>query len=56
MRDSVAKAEAAGIPIADLRAIDWTKLAALVLAPGVPLTHPEPHWTVELARKARRRR
>ena len=21
--------------------------AALVLSPGVPLTHPEPHWTVE---------
>ena len=23
-----------------------------MLAPGVPLTHPEPHWSVELARKA----
>ena len=32
--------------------IDWTKIAALVLAPGVPLTHPKPHWTVELAHKA----
>ena len=50
--DSLKKAEAAGIPIADLRAIDWTKIAALVLAPGVPLTHPKPHWTVELAHKA----
>ncbi len=29
------------------------QFAALVLAPGVPLTHPEPHWTVE--RRARRR-
>ena len=50
--DSVKKAEAAGIPIADLHAIDWTGLGALVLAPGVPLTHPAPHWSVELARKA----
>jgi UDP-N-acetylmuramoylalanine--D-glutamate ligase len=50
--DSLKKAEAAGIPIADLRALDWSKLAALVLAPGVPLTHPQPHWSVELAHKA----
>ncbi len=50
--DSLKKAEAAGIPIVDLRAIDWTKIATLVLAPGVPLTHPKPHWTVELAHKA----
>ncbi len=49
---SVAKANAAGIPTADLRKIDWGRIAALVLAPGVPLTHPAPHWTVELARKA----
>jgi UDP-N-acetylmuramoylalanine--D-glutamate ligase len=50
---SIAKAKAAGIPIVDLRDVDWTKLAALVLAPGVPLTHPVPHWTVQLAQKAR---
>jgi UDP-N-acetylmuramoylalanine--D-glutamate ligase len=49
---SVAKANAAGIPTADLRAVDWSKLAALVLAPGIPLTHPTPHWVVQLARKA----
>jgi UDP-N-acetylmuramoylalanine--D-glutamate ligase len=49
---SVAKANAAGIPTADLRDVDWSKIAALVLAPGVPLTHPEPHWIVTLARKA----
>ena len=28
------------------------RIAALVLAPGVPLTHPAPHWSVALARKA----
>lgn len=50
--DSVAKAEAEGIPTADLRGLDWSKLSALVLAPGVPLTHPKPHWSVDLARAA----
>jgi UDP-N-acetylmuramoylalanine--D-glutamate ligase len=49
---SAEKAEAAGIAIADLRGADWSKFAALVLAPGVPLTHPAPHWTVQLAQKA----
>jgi UDP-N-acetylmuramoylalanine--D-glutamate ligase len=49
---SVAKANAAGIPTADLRQADWSKIAALVLAPGVPLTHPAPHWIVSLAHKA----
>jgi len=49
---SVAKANAAGIPTADLRAVDWARIAALVLAPGVPLTHPEPHWAVRLAQQA----
>src|SRR3954452_18392198 len=49
---SVAKAEAAGIATQDLRSIDWSKVAALVLAPGVPLTHPDPHWSVKLAQGA----
>jgi UDP-N-acetylmuramoylalanine--D-glutamate ligase len=49
---SVAKASAAGIPTADLHDAGWSKIAALVLAPGVPLTHPEPHWVVKLARQA----
>jgi UDP-N-acetylmuramoylalanine--D-glutamate ligase len=49
---SVEQAHAAGIPTEDLRHIDWSKIAALVLAPGVPLTHPAPHWTVGLARNA----
>lgn len=49
---SVAKAAEEGIPTGDLRALDWSDIAALVLAPGVPLTHPEPHWSVGLARGA----
>ncbi|AYG59596.1 UDP-N-acetylmuramoyl-L-alanine--D-glutamate ligase [Rhizobium jaguaris] len=50
--DSVAKAGAEGIPVADLRTIDWNGLSVFVLSPGVPLTHPRPHWTVDLARAA----
>jgi UDP-N-acetylmuramoylalanine--D-glutamate ligase len=50
--ESVTKARAAGIPTGDLHNTDWSKITALVLAPGVPLTHPQPHWTVKLARDA----
>ncbi|MEN0041606.1 MAG: UDP-N-acetylmuramoyl-L-alanine--D-glutamate ligase [Pseudomonadota bacterium] len=49
---SVERAEAQGIPCADLRTIDWDNVDALILAPGVPLTHPQPHWTVEFARRS----
>jgi UDP-N-acetylmuramoylalanine--D-glutamate ligase len=48
----LAEAGAAGIRIADLRHIDWSTIAALVLTPGVPLTHPAPHWVVAVARNA----
>jgi UDP-N-acetylmuramoylalanine--D-glutamate ligase len=48
----MAQAQAAGLTAADLRHADWSRIAALVLAPGVPLTHPVPHWSVGLARAA----
>jgi UDP-N-acetylmuramoylalanine--D-glutamate ligase len=48
----IAEAKAAGLKTHDLRGLDWSKVAALVLAPGVPLTHPQPHWAAALARKA----
>jgi UDP-N-acetylmuramoylalanine--D-glutamate ligase len=48
----LADAKSAGLNIQNLRELDWSQIAALVLAPGVPLTHPEPHWSVRLARKA----
>lgn len=48
----MAEAKAAGFATADLRHADWSKISALVLAPGVPLTHPAPHWSVGLARAA----
>lgn len=28
---------------------DWSKIDALILAPGIPLTHPEPHYIVKKA-------
>ena len=45
-------AAAAGFTVEDLREADWSRFAALVLAPGVPLTHPEPHWIVRKAQVA----
>ena len=50
---TVQRAHDAGIQTGDLRGADWTKMDALVLAPGVPLTHPKPHWSVDLARRAK---
>ncbi len=40
------------IPVADLHDPDWAAFTALVLSPGVPLTHPEPHWSVTMAQRA----
>jgi UDP-N-acetylmuramoylalanine--D-glutamate ligase len=50
--DSVQRAADKGIGTADLRHADWSAFQAFVLSPGVPLTHPKPHWTVDLARAA----
>jgi UDP-N-acetylmuramoylalanine--D-glutamate ligase len=47
------KAAQQGISINDLNKADWGQISALVLAPGVPLTHPEPHWVVKKAKKAK---
>lgn len=45
-------AQQAGFTPSDLAAADWSSIAALVLTPGVPLTHPEPHWVVRKAQAA----
>ncbi|PIB91131.1 UDP-N-acetylmuramoyl-L-alanine--D-glutamate ligase [Caulobacter sp. FWC2] len=45
-------AAAEGFPVVDLQAADWSQFAALMLSPGVPLTHPKPHWTVGKAKAA----
>ncbi len=49
---AVEKARAEGIAVTNLHTVDFKTLAALVLSPGVPLTHPEPHWTVVKAKAA----
>ena len=49
---SVEAAAAEGLPAGDLHELDWSGVDALVLSPGVPLTHPKPHWAAELAREA----
>jgi UDP-N-acetylmuramoylalanine--D-glutamate ligase len=47
----IADAKARGFATEDLHGLDWSAVAALMLAPGVPLTHPKPHWAAELAKK-----
>ena len=47
--ERVAQARSQGLAADNPENLDWSSLAALVLSPGVPLTHPEPHWTVRLA-------
>ncbi len=42
----------AGLKTANLKDTNWAVYSALVLAPGVPLTHPAPHWTVRAAKLA----
>ena len=41
-----------GIKTADFRDVDFSSYDALILSPGVPLTHPEPHWSVKKAHAA----
>lgn len=48
-RDEAAKE---GFLLADASAWDWKNLAAMILSPGIPLTHPEPHPAVKLAQAA----
>ncbi|MBI1198360.1 MAG: UDP-N-acetylmuramoyl-L-alanine--D-glutamate ligase [Phenylobacterium sp.] len=43
-------AKAEGFKLTDLTTADWSDFAAIMLSPGVPLTHPKPHWTVEKAK------
>jgi UDP-N-acetylmuramoylalanine--D-glutamate ligase len=52
-KDSLREAaRAAGAATAPWRDWPWEKLAALILSPGVPLTHPKPHEVVARARAA----
>lgn len=49
---AVDKAEIAGLTVDDLYEADWSEIDALVLSPGIPLTHPTPHPIVEKANAA----
>ncbi|KFC73817.1 UDP-N-acetylmuramoylalanine--D-glutamate ligase [Bosea sp. LC85] len=46
------KAAGEGMAIVDLATADWADFASFILSPGVPLTHPQPHWTVGKAQAA----
>jgi UDP-N-acetylmuramoylalanine--D-glutamate ligase len=46
---SRAAAAREGVNVVDLRELDWLRVDSFVLSPGVPLTHPAPHWSVQLA-------
>jgi len=48
----VKAAAEAGLATGDLKEANWAVFSALVLAPGIPLTHPEPHWTARAAKLA----
>jgi len=41
-----------GATVEDLTHADFSRFALLCLAPGIPLTHPAPHWSVQRARQA----
>ncbi len=49
---AVGRARDNGHPVEDLRNYDFSALDSVVISPGVPLTHPEPHWTVKRAHAA----
>jgi len=41
-----------GIPLVDLYSCNWSELTTLVLSPGIPHTHPDPHPVAAKARGA----
>ncbi len=46
-------AAANGVPIEDPAELDWSRMAALVMSPGIPHTHPRPHPAAAAARRAK---
>lgn len=47
--DNRDKARDQGVSLTDLYICDWEKPRALVMSPGVPLTHPKPHPVADMA-------
>lgn len=46
------KAAEQGVPLGDLELLDFAAFDTIITSPGVPFTHPEPHWTVMKANAA----
>ena len=44
-------AESQGLSPTDFKTLKWNSIESLVLSPGVPLTHPKPHWVVKKAKE-----
>lgn len=49
-RTALVKENYANVKISDPKTYNWKEIKALILSPGVPLTHPEPHYIVNLAK------
>jgi UDP-N-acetylmuramoylalanine--D-glutamate ligase len=49
--DQQAAARAQDIPIVDLYNCNWHEFTSLVISPGIPHTHPEPHPVAALAKQ-----
>src|SRR5262249_46833854 len=45
-------AQLAGLNVADPATIDWSRITALVISPGIPSTFPKPHPVAAAARAA----
>ncbi len=45
----------AGLNVADPQGIDWSRITALVISPGIPSTFPKPHPVAAAARAAGRK-
>ena len=50
--DSRKEATNENIVLADPVTLDWSRQDALILSPGVPLTHPQPHPAAQAALSA----
>ena len=50
--DKAVQAESVQLHTQHFSTWPWAELKALILSPGIPLTHPKPHEVVEYARKA----
>jgi len=46
------KAVALGIPLTDLKTVDWDMVDGLLLSPGIAHDKPAPHWSAQKAKAA----